>query len=111
MQSVILSITFICCHFSLLFFTHEILDSLPNSYLCTTLSFIWSRVSGNLVNLSPIFPFSSVFGLYRLPREISGSLAAKCSHDVHQQLSNCVCLLFGAEQVVYSDLLELFFWW
>ncbi len=29
-------------------------------------------------------------------------------HYVHQLVSNCVCLLFAAEQVVYSWFLELF---
>ncbi len=29
-------------------------------------------------------------------------------HCVHQLVSNCVCLLFAAEQVVYSWFLELF---
>ncbi len=31
-------------------------------------------------------------------------------HYVHQLLSDCVCLLFAAEQVVYSDFLQLFLW-
>ncbi len=29
-------------------------------------------------------------------------------HCVHQQLSNCVCLPVGAEQLVFSRFLELF---
>ncbi len=29
---------------------------------------------------------------------------------VHQLLSDCVCLLFGAGQVVYGGFLELFHW-
>ncbi len=76
----------------------------PSSYF-TTLSFIWSRISGHLMNVSPIFSlFSSVFGLYRLLREIFGSSAAKCS----TVFTTCVSLLYGAEQVVYSGVLELF---
>ncbi len=43
----------------------------------TTLSFIWSRVSGHLVNVS--LSLSSVCSLHQLLRETSGSLAAKCS--------------------------------
>ncbi len=31
-------------------------------------------------------------------------------HYVHQLVANWVCLLFGAEQVVYSRFLELFYW-
>ncbi len=31
-------------------------------------------------------------------------------HYVHQLLSNCVCQLFAAEQVVYSGFLQLFLW-
>ncbi len=31
-------------------------------------------------------------------------------HCVLQLVSNCVCLLFDADQVVYSGFLELFLW-
>ncbi len=31
-------------------------------------------------------------------------------HYVHQLLSDCVCLLFAAEQVVYGGFLQLFHW-
>ncbi len=31
-------------------------------------------------------------------------------HFVHQLVANCVCLLFGAEQVVYSGFLEFYHW-
>ncbi len=31
-------------------------------------------------------------------------------HYVHQLVSNCVCLPFGAEQVVYCGFLEHFYW-
>ncbi len=31
-------------------------------------------------------------------------------HYVHQLVANHVCLLFGAEQVVYSEFLEPFHW-
>ncbi len=27
-------------------------------------------------------------------------------HNVHQLVANCVCLLFGAEQVVYSGFMK-----
>ncbi len=28
-------------------------------------------------------------------------------HYIHQLVANCVCLLFGAEQAVYSEFLQL----
>ncbi len=31
-------------------------------------------------------------------------------HCVHQQVTNCVCLLFGAELLMYTGFLELFRW-
>ncbi len=31
-------------------------------------------------------------------------------HYVHQLVSNCVCLLFAAEQIVYTGFLELLLW-
>ncbi len=31
-------------------------------------------------------------------------------HYVHQLVSKCVCLVFAAEQVVYSGFLEIFHW-
>lgn len=31
-------------------------------------------------------------------------------HYVRQVVTNCVCLLFGAEQWVHSEFLELFHW-
>lgn len=31
-------------------------------------------------------------------------------HFVHQQVSKCVCLLFGVEQVLYNVSLEFFLW-
>ncbi len=53
------------------------------------------------VQLQHSLSFSFSFGLYQLLREISGS---KCS----TMFTNCVCLLFGAEQEVYSEFLERF---
>ena len=43
-------------------------------------------------------PFTFVFGLHQLPREISGFSAAKC-HCVDQLVAVSVCPLFGAGQV------------
>lgn len=31
-------------------------------------------------------------------------------HYVHQAVTNCVCLLFLAEQVVYTEFRDLFHW-
>lgn len=47
------------------------------------------------------FSFSSVFGLYPNLRELSDSIVAKMLHYAHLLVSNCVRLMFDAEQVVY----------
>lgn len=47
------------------------------------------------------FSFSSVFGLYPILRELSDSIVAKMLHYAHSLVSNCVRLMFDAEQVVY----------
>lgn len=51
----------------------------------------------------------SVFGLYPLLRKISGSSAAKSSTYAHQPVANCVCLLFGADQVACSGFIRDFY--
>ena len=61
------------------------------------------HISGNL------FLANAVFASDQLLRKISHSLAAKC-YTVFIIYSDCVCLLFGAEQVGYSGFLLLFHW-
>lgn len=62
------------------------------------------------MNVSPVFTILNLFFfcLYQLLRELFDHLAANCSHNVHQLLLNCTCLLLGAEQVVYRGLLDIF---
>lgn len=51
---------------------------------------------------------SSLFGLYQVLKGSSGSFIAKCSPNVYQLIANCVCLLFGDWEPVYSEVLEIF---
>ncbi len=55
----------------------------------------------HMANVSPL-SFSSICSLHQLLREICGSLAAKCS-------ANFLCLTFGAQQVVYSEFIIIYF--
>lgn len=54
-------------------------------------------------------PRYAVSGVYYLPRDISGSLAAKSPiiHYNPQIVANCVCLLFRAEQVLEHWFLDV----